>query len=283
MEKKLKRHFILVPVILAFVLTIVGQLLGLIIVNPLSRLARNSAEVFLLQYFSFIGIWIVFILYMFFLERPILKNILPARKGGGKGNTLKAIVIGLFIGFGMNLICAFIAILNKDIKLTFAEIDIAYLLLALLVVIVQSGAEELAMRVYLFQTIRERYGFWIALLVNAVYFGALHLANTGFTAVSMLSIVAIAVFFTLIMQCFDSFWMVTMIHAGWNFMQNFILGLPNSGIVSEKSVFFLEAARDSFFYSSAFGIEGAWPAVIVCVLASGLFLWKFGLKAKETA
>ena len=49
----------------------------------------------------------------------------------------------------------------------------------------------------------------------------------------------------------------------WNFTQNFLFGLPNSGLVSEVSVFTLDAAtaRTNLIYNSAFGVEGALPAV----------------------
>ena len=54
------------------------------------------------------------------------------------------------------------------------------------------------------------------------------------------------------------------IHTAWNFTQNFLFGLPNSGLVSEASVFGLDAAsaQDSLFYNVAFGVEGAIPAVL---------------------
>ena len=49
-----------------------------------------------------------------------------------------------------------------------------------------------------------------------------------------------------------------------NFTQNFLFGLPNSGLISEASVFSLDAAnaQDSMFYNVAFGVEGAIPAVL---------------------
>ena len=58
------------------------------------------------------------------------------------------------------------------------------------------------------------------------------------------------------------------IHTGWNFTQNLLFGLPNSGLVSEASVFGLDAAsaRNSFVYNVDFGVEGAMPAVLADIL-----------------
>ena len=54
----------------------------------------------------------------------------------------------------------------------------------------------------------------------------------------------------------------------WNFTQNFIFGLPNSGLVSEASVFHLDAATgiSNWIYSYEFGVEGGVPAVFIDLL-----------------
>ena len=57
---------------------------------------------------------------------------------------------------------------------------------------------------------------------------------------------------------------VMAIHTAWNFTQNFIFGLPNSGLVSEASIFALDAAnaKTSWIYSASFGVEGGIPSLI---------------------
>ena len=57
--------------------------------------------------------------------------------------------------------------------------------------------------------------------------------------------------------------MAIAIHTMWNFTQNFLFGLPNSGIVSQGSFLHLDAAAGSVFYDAVFGVEGALPAVLV--------------------
>ena len=72
-----------------------------------------------------------------------------------------------------------------------------------------------------------------------------------------------------------SIWFPIGIHTAWNFTQNLLFGLPNSGLVSEVSIFGLDAAnaRSSLMYDVNFGVEGAIPAVaadailgIVCLI-----------------
>ena len=56
-----------------------------------------------------------------------------------------------------------------------------------------------------------------------------------------------------------------MMHTGWKFSQNIVFGLPNSGLVSEYSLFKLDAAsaEEGLFYNVNFGVEGSVGAMLV--------------------
>ena len=58
-------------------------------------------------------------------------------------------------------------------------------------------------------------------------------------------------------------WCASAIHAAWNFTQNIIFGLPNSGQVSPFSIFKLTAAKDTFAYNVDFGVEATILSMIV--------------------
>ena len=66
-----------------------------------------------------------------------------------------------------------------------------------------------------------------------------------------------------------------MMHTGWNFTQSILFGLPNSGVVSAYSVFRLDAAsaRDGFFYTVNFGVEGSLGSVIILGAVAALILY----------
>ena len=72
------------------------------------------------------------------------------------------------------------------------------------------------------------------------------------------------------------------VHCSWNFTQNVLLGLPNSGIESKYSVFKLVdgSAHNSFAYDVSFGVEGTIAAVAVVMLACAI-VWFAGRKRKE--
>jgi membrane protease YdiL (CAAX protease family) len=276
---KLKRHFILAVIAITLLLIFVGSAIGELPVILLQKLFPNMSggSAFLLQYLSFIGVDILVLAYCALFEKDIFRSFLHPRQGGSPGNTGKNFAFGLLIGFGMNALCILLARLHGDIHFYAGRFQLLYMLCALVCVCIQSGAEELVTRGYMMGALQKRYPVWVAIATNALLFGALHLTNPGITVLSFLNIVAIAVALSLVMYYFGSIWMCIAVHTAWNFTQNFLFGLPNSGIVSESSFLHLEAAKDSLFYDVVFGIEGTLSSVIVIAVFGAAVVY-FGRK-----
>ncbi len=195
-------------------------------------------------------------------NRFIFRSFLP----GHGGNRISTLGKGLLVGFIMNFGCILCALINGDIKLylNFAVSQIPLYLFALVCVFIQSSAEELWCRGFIYERINVKYPLWVAILVNGLFFGALHCFNPGVSVLPIVDICICGLSFSLAKWYTGSIWFPMGIHTAWNFTQNLLFGLPNSGIVSEASVFGLDAAsaRDSMVYNVAFGVEGAIPAVL---------------------
>ena len=276
---KLKRHFILAVIAITLLLIFVGSAIGELPVILLQKLFPNMSggSAFLLQYLSFIGVDILVLAYCALFEKDIFRSFLHPGQGGSPGNTGKSFALGLLIGFGMNALCILLAWLHGDVHFYVGRFQLLYMLCALVCVCIQSGAEELVTRGYMMGALQKRYPVWVAIATNALLFGALHLTNPGITVLSFLNIVAIAVALSLVMYYFGSIWMCIAVHTAWNYTQNLLFGLPNSGKVSESSFLHLEAAKDSLFYDVAFGIEGTLTSVIVIAVFGAAVVY-FGRK-----
>lgn len=256
-----------VSMLLTVILMALGQILG----HQVDRIPYNWDNDFgnaLKTYVAFIGIWIVIFLFAGLIksERGLFQKLWIKRNG----NTFFYLFMGFLVGFGMNAICALVAWLHHDIELSVSDFQIEKILLILVAVFIQSGAEELLCRGFLYERLRKRYASsWIAVFGNALLFALLHLLNPGITVFSVINIFLIGVFFSLMVYYYDSIWCAMAVHAAWNFTQNIVFGLPNSGIVSSYSVFSLDAksARNSFAYHTAFGIEGTALADFVLLFA----------------
>lgn len=268
--------------VLAFILLFAGELLGEVITLPLHK-SMNAGIRFGSMYASFIGIWIMFIVFCL-IFKPFRK-MLPKLGTKEAGNNVKtALVIGLILGLGLNLLVAIVAMINKDIALVYSQFNPLMLIYFIIVVMIQSGAEEVVDRWFIYEKLREYFPNCpaVAIVLNAVFFAALHLANPGVSALPILNIVLVGLLYSLLVYYYKSLWAAIVAHTSWNFCQNILLGLPNSGIVTEYSVFSLDAAsaKDSFAYSTAFGIEGT---ILSCLLLAIACVVVFYLGRKKNS
>lgn len=272
---------LLVLYLFVIVIIFLGQIVGSFLQFIPFMVSTDFSKI-VTMYLIFIGVWIVAILYIRFTKknRPILKVIGKSAAGNNWINFL----IGIAMGFGLNGICVLVAWLHKDIVLYYDSFQPIYFIIIFLAVFVQSSAEEFICRGFLYQRLLRSYKSpVVAIIGNSLLFAILHLFNEGVTALSVLNIFVVGILFSFMIYYMDSMWCAMAVHTAWNFTQNIIFGLPNSGMISPYSIFRLDAAtaNNSFAYNVGFGIEGTLIADVVLILGCiGMYLWgrKYGKK-----
>lgn len=272
---------LLVLYLFVIVIIFLGQIVGSLLQFIPFMVSTDFSKI-VTMYLIFIGVWAVAILYIRFTKknRPILKVIGKSAAGNNWINFL----IGIAMGFGLNGICILVAWLHKDIVLYYDSFQPIYFIIIFLAVFVQSSAEEFICRGFLYQRLLRSYKSpVVAIIGNSLLFAILHLFNEGVTALSVLNIFVVGILFSFMVYYMDSIWCAMAVHTAWNFTQNIIFGLPNSGMVSPYSIFRLDAAtaNNSFAYNVGFGIEGTLIADVVLILGCiGMYLWgrKYGKK-----
>ena len=250
--------FFLLALILSVLLLVLGEVFSLFVFNTLhiedkliGWTGSDNIGTFLGNYLFTFGVWVAFLLVavIFKGNRPMLKALAPNRSL----NNLKGILLGLLLGFGTNGFCVLMS----------------WLLIAFLIcVFIQSSSEEVLDRLYVYQKLRRRYrNPLVAIILNSLVFMSLHIPNPGFTAIAGSQIFLVAIIFSMFVYYYDGIWVAFWFHAAWNYTQNIIFGLPNSGIISEYSLFKLEAvsARNGLFYDVKFGVEGSIGASLVLI------------------
>lgn len=275
-KERFKRVMIYPLLCLETFVLLLGQIIGMIL-DIIPSFGDKDVWNTIVPYGEFIGIWIVTILVLAVIRknRPILLSLGKR----SRGNTPFMFFIGLLMGFMMNGICALAALLNGDIVLGYDTFQPLALLLIFIAVFVQSSAEEVVCRGFLFQRLRRSYKSpLVAIFGNAIFFASLHLANDGVTFTGFLDDLLIGILFSLIVYYFESIWCAMALHTAWNFMQNIIFGLPNSGNLVPYSVFKLEeGAVSSFFYDTGFGIEGSiFSSLVIAFMITAAVI--YGLK-----
>ena len=286
-----------IAIVLSFVIVAVAVLVfpvGVMASGFFEKLlgGNHDAAMFLKDYFDFISIWIALFLVVLIFKgnRPMLgavKYCSPRlrggadgdtdRKGNRAGNNIRGLLIGFALGFGCNGFCVLMSVLLGDIHLEYSGFKLIPFIVFFVCVFIQSAAEELTDRWYLYQKLRRRYKApWIAILVNSVVFMAMHLFNPGISFLAVAQIFAVGLIFSLFVYYYNGLWIAAAFHAAWNFTQSIVFGLPNSGIVSAYSVFRLDAASavNGPFYNVNFGVEGSLGAVLILVVLCGILLLK---------
>ena len=269
-----KTDFFLLAALCSLMLLVVGEIISSAVfrfLNIQDKLigwsGSDNVGTFLGDYLYTFGVWVAFLIFavIFKRNRPMLKALAPNKSL----NNVKGILLGLLLGFGTNGFCVLMSYLTGDIKLSYNGLNWKLLIAFLICVFIQSSSEEVTDRIYLYQKLRRRYrNPLVAILVNSIVFMALHIPNPGFTVIAGSQIFLVAIIFSLFVYYYDGVWVAFWFHAAWNYTQNIIFGLPNSGIVSEYSIFRLEAAsaRNGLFYNVNFGVEGSIGSSLVLIV-----------------
>lgn len=261
-----------------FICEIIGVLLTSVLVKVLftSGLDKSYAYIYtFIMYIQSIYVWIgvLFVLFVFKNNHYLIDKITTKTKG----NNIAYLFWGLFIGFVLNGFCALIAMINGDFTLRFSQFEIFRAFGLFFAVFVQSSAEELLCRGFMYQRLlKSTNSPAFAIIFNSLFFAALHLFNNGMSILPFYCILIFGVFASMLVYYFDSLWMVMGVHAMWNFTQSILLGLPNSGNNVPYSIFKIGGSvKGSFAYDPIFGLEGT---MLSCVLMTAccvaLYLWK---------
>ena len=142
--------------------------------------------------------------------------------------------------------------------------------LFLLTAVVPGITEEVLFRGILFRLTEEGLGTWIALLVSALFFGLGHIGNPGATAWSSLAIsIEAGLMFGLLYHVTRSLWWCIGLHAGWNFVQGAVFGIPVSGINVDGLIESRLQGPD-WLDGGGFGAEASVLTVLTC---SAISLW----------
>lgn len=150
---------------------------------------------------------------------------------------------------------------------------------ALAISILSGFTEEIFFRGFFFRLTEKWLGTWIALVLSAALFGALHLGNPNASLLAAIAIMLEAgIMLAAIYMLTRRLWMAIGLHAAWNFAQGGIYGIAVSGGAMD-GLLRPDMRGPDLLTGGAFGAEASLPAIIVAT-AFGLALlyvaWRRG-------
>lgn len=140
--------------------------------------------------------------------------------------------------------------------------------------------EEIVFRGIIFRIVEKSLGTWIALVISAVIFGALHLFGPDSTLLGASSIVVGASFLlTGAYKLTGRLWLPIGIHVAWNFTQGGIFGVTVSGHPAE-GLFHGTLSGPVWLSGGSFGAEASVIATALCFM-TGLALFILAVRRKR--
>lgn len=143
---------------------------------------------------------------------------------------------------------------------------------------IQGPAEEMLFRGYIFENVRATWGLRWAVIVSAVSFGLFHARNPAFGPLPLVNLLLFGVATALYKVRVDDgqLWGVFAIHTVWNWLQQVVFGLPNSGVasVAGNALFTLtpNTSLPDAIWGGGFGPEGTLAATFVLLALIGATL-----------
>lgn len=181
-----------------------------------------------------------------------------------RGTAVGALMMGFIVFVWFTLINGAVWSVNDDLTRALVAV-----VAGLIGFGIQGPSEEILFRGYIMENLRGRWGIGWAIGVSAVTFSLLHASNTSFGVLPFLNLVLFGVAMGLyrVYVDRDQLWGVFAIHAVWNWLQQVVFGLPNSGMAStaENTLFHLapNTAMLDVFWGGGFGPEGTLGATFV--------------------
>lgn len=202
--------------------------------------------------------------------------------GFRKEGMLKEYGIGLGVGFVIFSIAVLLCLITGSLQLgASANFALGTWILFGLGYMIQGMAEEVLCRSYLMTSIARRYPMWVAVILNALFFAALHLGNSGISFLAFVNLTLFGVFASVYFIKRGNIWGIGAVHSIWNFVQGNFYGIKVSGMDTSCSVFAstMTEGRD-LINGGAFGLEGGLAVTIVLVVGILILLTK---PAKDVA
>lgn len=216
--------------------------------------------------FASIGVIAAYKFFYKFIEKREVTEI--STKGIAKN-----LILGTLLGVVLQSLTIFVIYLANGFKVVSIN-PISFIIIPLTVAFTVAIFEEILLRGIVFRIIEEKLGSTIALVISAIIFGALHLANPNS---SLVAGICIAVFAGLLLGAAYMYtrnlWFPIAIHFAWNFMQSGIFGAITSGNEKTSSLLATQITGSKLITGGEFGPEATIQATLFGLVAAIILIY----------
>jgi len=265
--------FIISFLFLSFLFIGVGTLVLNISVDETSDLVASS-KVFMqiMQLFTLLALAIVVYVFRKYIDRKSIMSL-----GFSIKNRAADLGMGLFIALlvmgGGSLVLLVLGVAG----FSFSGFDFGALGMSFLLFIVVALTEEIMVRGYILNNLLSVLNRYVALIISAAIFMAMHGLNSGLSVVAFINLFLAGIFLGSTYIFTQNLWFPVSLHLFWNFLQGPVFGYKVSGHTTE-SLFSLNLSGNDLLTGGDFGFEGSLVCTALSVVAIAVIIFYYSRK-----
>ena len=128
--------------------------------------------------------------------------------------------------------------------------------------------EEFAFRGYLLQNLMDGLGLPKGVVLSCMIFAGVHTSNPGENPLGILEVLCAGILLLVPVLRTRALWMAVGLHAAWDWSQNFLYNVPDSGQVLPGGLLRTEIHGPAWLTGGSAGPEGSVVALLVTALAA---------------
>lgn len=256
-------HFPLTKIVIGFIVCagIVG--VGQALIKKLLELTSIHKDIKSLLVGIFVAILAIIsysYLFKFYEKRKITEF--------SKNGMVKSLTIGIILGAVLQSLTILVIYLKGGYSVISIN-PILFILPPLTGAITSAIVEEILMRGIIFRITEEKLGSYFALIISAILFGAMHIANPNSSLTAGIGLAIQAGLLLAAAYIYSrNLWFPIAIHFAWNFTQSAIFGANVSGNKVSKTLITSKIEGAEWFTGGQFGPEGSIQATAFCLVAT---------------
>jgi len=230
--------------------------------------------------YTLLVITIIFILYTKFIEGRPARTLGYVKKG-----FIVQYLIGLVVGFAIFSLAILICKLTGSINIRLSDnVNPLVIIFVFGGWLIQGMEEEVCCRGFMLTSLARRYSVTLAVILNSVFFAALHLLNPGIQVLPFINLILFGIFASIMFVKTGNIWMCSAVHSIWNFVQGNFYGIQVSGNDLMDSIFYTDFINGKeLFNGGAFGLEGGLGVSVVLIIGIVILMLIPGKKIEVTA
>lgn len=182
------------------------------------------------------------------------------------------LAVGILLGFSLQALTILVIYLKGGYSVVSVN-PFLFIIPSLTMAFTSAIFEETLVRGIIFRITEEKLGSYFALVISALLFGALHLANPNSSITAAIGLAIQAGLLLASAYIYSrNLWFPIAIHFAWNFTQSGIFGANVSGNTISKTLITSKIEGAEWFTGGQFGPEGSIQATIFCFIATIILL-----------